>query len=81
MRCQMSFFTSVDTGVILNRFSQDMTLVDAVLPSEAFGTLKGEILGIFGGKIELMLNRSNAMPGLRRFDISGLELYGSLNAP
>ncbi|KAL3417152.1 ABC multidrug transporter [Phlyctema vagabunda] len=40
MRAPMSFFAKVDSGVILNRFSQDMTLVDAVLPSEAFGTFK-----------------------------------------
>ncbi|PYH46216.1 P-loop containing nucleoside triphosphate hydrolase protein [Aspergillus saccharolyticus JOP 1030-1] len=35
----MQFFASVDSGVILNRFSQDMTLVDAVLPTMAFGTV------------------------------------------
>ncbi|OJJ66207.1 hypothetical protein ASPBRDRAFT_49106 [Aspergillus brasiliensis CBS 101740] len=35
----MHFFAEVDTGVILNRFSQDMTLVDAVLPTMAFGTV------------------------------------------
>ncbi|GKZ48059.1 hypothetical protein AbraIFM66951_011809 [Aspergillus brasiliensis] len=35
----MQFFAEVDTGVILNRFSQDMTLVDAVLPTMAFGTV------------------------------------------
>ncbi|KAI2895843.1 hypothetical protein CBS63078_8455 [Aspergillus niger] len=35
----MYFFAEVDSGVILNRFSQDMTLVDAVLPTMAFGTV------------------------------------------
>ncbi|GAQ47010.1 hypothetical protein ASPNIDRAFT_189460 [Aspergillus niger] len=35
----MHFFAEVDSGVILNRFSQDMTLVDAVLPTMAFGTV------------------------------------------
>ncbi|PYI35212.1 P-loop containing nucleoside triphosphate hydrolase protein [Aspergillus indologenus CBS 114.80] len=35
----MHFFAGVDSGVILNRFSQDMTLVDAVLPTMAFGTV------------------------------------------
>lgn len=40
MHARMSFFMNTDTGVTLNRFSQDMTLVDAVLPSQAFGTLK-----------------------------------------
>ncbi|RAK99259.1 P-loop containing nucleoside triphosphate hydrolase protein [Aspergillus ibericus CBS 121593] len=35
----MHFYAEVDSGVILNRFSQDMTLVDAVLPTMAFGTV------------------------------------------
>jgi ABC-type multidrug transport system fused ATPase/permease subunit len=42
MRAQMTIYTSIETGVTLNRFSQDMTLIDAILPSEAFGTLKGK---------------------------------------
>ncbi|KAE8352698.1 P-loop containing nucleoside triphosphate hydrolase protein [Aspergillus coremiiformis] len=39
MHAPMRFFAEVDSGVVLNRFSQDMTLVDAVLPTMAFGTL------------------------------------------
>ncbi|GKZ84302.1 hypothetical protein AnigIFM56816_009624 [Aspergillus niger] len=39
MNAPMHFFAEVDSGVILNRFSQDMTLVDAVLPTMAFGTV------------------------------------------
>ncbi|PYH89272.1 P-loop containing nucleoside triphosphate hydrolase protein [Aspergillus ellipticus CBS 707.79] len=37
----MQFFAEVDSGIILNRFSQDMmvTLLDAVLPTMAFGTV------------------------------------------
>ncbi|KAL1961482.1 hypothetical protein VTN77DRAFT_1839 [Rasamsonia byssochlamydoides] len=38
MRAPMRFFAEVDSGTTLNRFSQDMTLVDAVLPTMAFGT-------------------------------------------
>ncbi|KAH8666573.1 P-loop containing nucleoside triphosphate hydrolase protein [Xylariales sp. PMI_506] len=34
----MRFFSTTDSGITLNRFSQDMTLVDAVLPTVAFGT-------------------------------------------
>ena len=33
MRAPLSFFTRVDSGTTLNRFSQDMTLVDVELPS------------------------------------------------
>ena len=41
MHAPMNFFSTVDSGVTLNRFSQDMTLVDAVLPTAAFGTYLG----------------------------------------
>ncbi|KAL0937343.1 ABC multidrug transporter [Colletotrichum truncatum] len=33
------FFTTTDSGVTLNRFSQDMTLIDHRLPMSAFATL------------------------------------------
>jgi ATP-binding cassette subfamily C (CFTR/MRP) protein 1 len=33
----MSFFETVDSSVILNRFSQDMTLIDMMLPLSSFG--------------------------------------------
>ncbi|KAJ5663871.1 hypothetical protein N7507_004602 [Penicillium longicatenatum] len=36
MHAPLSFFTSVDTGTTLNRFSQDMTLIDHDLPYSAF---------------------------------------------
>ncbi|PYH40178.1 P-loop containing nucleoside triphosphate hydrolase protein [Aspergillus saccharolyticus JOP 1030-1] len=32
MQAPLSFFTSVDTGITMNRFSQDMTLIDHDLP-------------------------------------------------
>ena len=38
MHAPLSFFTSTDNGVTLNRFSQDMELVDQTLPSAVFGT-------------------------------------------
>lgn len=36
VRAPMSFFEAVDSSVLLNRFSQDMTLVDFALPISAF---------------------------------------------
>ncbi|CRG87654.1 Cu2+-exporting ATPase [Talaromyces islandicus] len=42
MNAPMQVFAEVDSGVILNRFSQDMTLVDAVLPTVTFGTFLGK---------------------------------------
>ena len=39
MRAPLSFFTSTDNGITLNRFSQDMQLVDQSLPSAAHGTI------------------------------------------
>ncbi len=35
MRAPQSFFDTTDSGITLNRFSQDMTLVDGQLPSSA----------------------------------------------
>ena len=35
MRAPQSFFDETDSGVTLNRFSQDMTLIDGPLPSAA----------------------------------------------
>ncbi|KND86291.1 ATP-binding cassette sub-family C member 9 [Tolypocladium ophioglossoides CBS 100239] len=38
LRAPLWFFTTTDLSTILNRFSQDMTLVDQVLPMAAFTT-------------------------------------------
>lgn len=38
LKAPLSFFTTTDSSTILNRFSQDMTLVDQVLPMAAFTT-------------------------------------------
>ncbi|KUJ13347.1 putative multidrug resistance protein [Mollisia scopiformis] len=35
MRAPISFFATVDTGVTLSRFSQDMNLIDRILPGSA----------------------------------------------
>ncbi|KAI8284941.1 ABC transporter atnG [Colletotrichum sp. SAR11_240] len=40
------FFTTTDSGVTLNRFSQDMTLIDHRLPMSAFATLHTFLLVI-----------------------------------
>ena len=39
MRAPQKFFDETDTGVTLNRFSQDMTLVDSALPGGLILTL------------------------------------------
>jgi hypothetical protein len=36
LRAPMSFFESVDSSVLLNRFSEDMSVVDLALPVAAF---------------------------------------------
>ncbi len=35
IRAPQSFFDTTDSGVTLNRFSQDMTLIDGQLPASA----------------------------------------------
>jgi ATP-binding cassette, subfamily C (CFTR/MRP), member 1 len=42
MRAPMSFFEKTDTSIMLNRFSQDMTLLDLQLPMSTFVVLGGE---------------------------------------
>ncbi|RFU75576.1 abc transporter [Trichoderma arundinaceum] len=41
MRAPMSFFNSVDTGDLVNRFSQDMSLVDRELPTAVYTSTWG----------------------------------------
>lgn len=38
----MAFFASTDTGVTLNRFSQDLMLIDMELPVSALNTFASE---------------------------------------
>jgi ATP-binding cassette, subfamily C (CFTR/MRP), member 1 len=35
-KAPISFFTSTDSSTLLNRFSQDMTMVDMALPAQIF---------------------------------------------
>lgn len=42
LHAPMQYLSNTDSGVLLNRFSQDMTLVETVLPSAAFGTFLGK---------------------------------------
>jgi ABC-type multidrug transport system fused ATPase/permease subunit len=47
MRAPMSFFEKHDTSVMLNRFSQDMTLLDLQLPMSTFVVFGGTIAMYF----------------------------------
>lgn len=38
-----SFFASTDTGVTLNRFSQDLQLIDMELPVAALNTIASKL--------------------------------------
>jgi ATP-binding cassette subfamily C (CFTR/MRP) protein 1 len=42
LRAPQSFFDRTDSGVTLNRFSQDMTLIDGQLPAAAVLTMSCE---------------------------------------
>jgi hypothetical protein len=39
MRAPLAFFTSTDTGVVTNLFSQDLNLIDTELPNATLNTL------------------------------------------
>jgi ATP-binding cassette, subfamily C (CFTR/MRP), member 1 len=41
MRAPQSFFDKTDTGITLNRFSQDMTLIDTSLNAALLITVQG----------------------------------------
>ncbi|TDZ58384.1 ABC transporter atnG [Colletotrichum trifolii] len=45
-RAPMSFHSSVDSGVTVNRFSQDLQLIDMHLPAAALGVAVGVVFGI-----------------------------------
>lgn len=41
LSARLSYFTSVDSGVILNRFSQDMAILNGQLPVMIFQAASG----------------------------------------
>ncbi|KAI0401333.1 ABC transporter-like protein [Xylaria palmicola] len=46
MRAPMSFFSTVDTGVTTNRFSQDILLIDSELPTALLETVSAGLVAI-----------------------------------
>lgn len=42
----MSFFSTIDTGVTLNRFSQDLMLIDMELPVAALNTFASRLIQV-----------------------------------
>jgi ATP-binding cassette subfamily C (CFTR/MRP) protein 1 len=47
MRAPQSFHDKTDTGITLNRFSQDMTLIDSLLPTAVIITIQGDITHLY----------------------------------
>ncbi|KAL7786231.1 P-loop containing nucleoside triphosphate hydrolase protein [Trichoderma ceciliae] len=54
MRAPMAFFNSVDTGDLINRFSQDMSLVDRELPTAVYTSTFG-LLSCIGDAILIIV--------------------------
>ncbi|KJZ80040.1 hypothetical protein HIM_00754 [Hirsutella minnesotensis 3608] len=54
MNAPMTFLSSVDSGDLINRFSQDMSLVDRELPTAAYTSLAG-LLACIGEAILIIL--------------------------
>jgi hypothetical protein len=44
LRAPISLFESVDSSILINRFSQDMNLVDFALPAAIFMLVIGRLL-------------------------------------
>ena len=42
LQAPISFFETLDSSILINRFSQDMTLVDLLLPSTMFMLMLGK---------------------------------------
>jgi ATP-binding cassette subfamily C (CFTR/MRP) protein 1 len=53
LHASMSFFEKTDSSQLVNRFSQDMSLIDGVLPSVVFGVFMG--LSIYNRSITTSL--------------------------
>jgi len=62
MRAPQSFFDETDSGITLNRFSQDMSLVDGQLPASAVMTVSCECYFSLLSGFETDILRHNAMP-------------------
>jgi ABC-type multidrug transport system fused ATPase/permease subunit len=76
LRAPMSFFESTDSSQLVNRFSQDMTLVDGVLPSVVFGVFMGQLLlnrSIIDSS--LIVFRHHAMHHTSNSNLARLDLY------
>ncbi|KAI1673320.1 ABC transporter integral membrane type 1 [Pyrenophora tritici-repentis] len=56
MRAPLSFFTTTDTGVVTNLFSQDLNLIDTELPEATLNTLVTLLQAV--GQIAVMLTSS-----------------------
>ncbi|TVY81873.1 ABC transporter FUM19 [Lachnellula suecica] len=56
LRAPLSFFEKTDTGVTLNRFSQDLQLVDYELPEAALNFFCSGLIGL--GQLLLIMNTS-----------------------
>ncbi|KAM3536550.1 hypothetical protein MY4038_000005 [Beauveria bassiana] len=54
LQAPMSFFASKSIGSLVNRFSQDMTLVDQDLPIAVFTSLKGSLSVIGSGALVML---------------------------
>lgn len=78
MGAPQSFFDETDSGVTLNRFSQDMTLIDGQLPISLVLTLTCKCsFAYLVHRLELICKTScNAMPSVNCIDRSRIKLHG-----
>lgn len=70
VRAPLQFFTTTDNGITLNRFSQDMSLIDQVLPAALFGTMVVTAIGLV--ETGFILSGSSYMVAILPFGLVGL---------
>lgn len=76
LRAPQSFFDTTDSGITLNRFSQDMTLIDGPLPSAAVMSMLSQLSPLLPRNIRTKIIRYNAKSRPVGFGCSRINLHG-----
>jgi hypothetical protein len=76
MRAPQSFFDETDSGITLNRFSQDMSLIDGQLPSSSVMAFWSKPTLPSSTYRKAKFIRRNELSGSASVDSCGINLHG-----